>query len=676
MNSSVAQLAAFIQALGERYVAFSIPMLLQSSVVIAVVLLLERLLRNRVSAIFRYGLLLLIPLKLVLPTSLEGPFAVERWLDREWLKAEEKTSLRDHDIFASANPAPLIAAKEAPSQESETKNIQDTKTVTILSVETLETRESSVALLKWEGLLFGIWIGGVGCLIIVLLVRLQSVYFLLRHAQPIEPEFEEILENCRTRIGLRRHVRCGYTEDLHSPAVCGILRFTILLPRATTEKLGHSELESILLHELIHIQRLDPWVSWLQTVLQIAYFYHPLFWLANWRIRDVREQAVDERTAIAAGRDARPYCRALAAAADLAVGRPAFALRMLGVFESRQSLKDRVKRLLQRPLPRQPRLRMRDYALLLVAGVLLLPQSPWKPAAQSTDTSNSGLAEKVASGPLISASADGDLIYDGKTFQEWISILENRQEGSWESLSRAIQHFGPRNGEAIPGLVDRVRNGRDTDNAEWLLGKLGPTAIPAILELMRDEDPTIRQRGVMATMYMGSDAKEAIPFLIESVTDEARNVRTHALLALGEIGLSEEDVTPGLTAAFQGSEWNERKMAAEALGRMGPKARAALPALIEALGDDQWMVRELAAKSLARMVGRMGEDVSIAVSPLIKAIEDKNWPVRLQAAVALGWMGPVAKEAVPALRKAQEDANKQVRDVAGVALQNIKRRSP
>jgi len=31
-----------------------------------------------------------------------------------------------------------------------------------------------------------------------------------------------------------------------------------------------------------------------QTLLQIAYFYNPFVWFANWMIRRVREQAVDE----------------------------------------------------------------------------------------------------------------------------------------------------------------------------------------------------------------------------------------------------------------------------------------------------------------------------------------------------------------------------------------------
>jgi beta-lactamase regulating signal transducer with metallopeptidase domain len=42
--------------------------------------------------------------------------------------------------------------------------------------------------------------------------------------------------------------------------------------------LATPQLRSVLLHELAHIRRGDLWINLLQTLLQIAYLYHPLLW--------------------------------------------------------------------------------------------------------------------------------------------------------------------------------------------------------------------------------------------------------------------------------------------------------------------------------------------------------------------------------------------------------------
>ena len=98
------------------------------------------------------------------------------------------------------------------------------------------------------------------------------------------------------------------------------------------------QLRSVLFHELAHIQRGDLWINLLQTLLQIVYLYHPLFWLANARIRAVREQAVDEAVLAALGEDAEEYPRTLLSISKLAFGPPTLSLRLLGVVESKRAL--------------------------------------------------------------------------------------------------------------------------------------------------------------------------------------------------------------------------------------------------------------------------------------------------------------------------------------------------
>ncbi len=65
-----------INSSGKIFVEFALPMLVQSSVLILILLLIDFALRKKVRAVFRYGIWLLVLIKLVLPTSLSAPLSL------------------------------------------------------------------------------------------------------------------------------------------------------------------------------------------------------------------------------------------------------------------------------------------------------------------------------------------------------------------------------------------------------------------------------------------------------------------------------------------------------------------------------------------------------------------------------------------------------------------------
>ena len=94
--------------------------------------------------------------------------------------------------------------------------------------------------------------------------------------------------------------------------------------------------------------------------------------------------------------------------------------------------------------------------------------------------------------------------------------------------------------------------------------------------------------------------------------------------------------------------------------------------MIAALKDKDEGVRGGAAIAL----GKIGPAAKDAVPALITAIKDKHQNVRWRAAEALGKIGPVAKVAVPALNEALTDENEDVRVAAVQALDKIQGGTP
>jgi HEAT repeat protein len=117
-------------------------------------------------------------------------------------------------------------------------------------------------------------------------------------------------------------------------------------------------------------------------------------------------------------------------------------------------------------------------------------------------------------------------------------------------------------------------------------------------------------------------------------------VRERAVVALAEMG---EPGVPYLVGAIGDADFNVRTLAIFSLGRLGPKAREAVPALVRTLEDRDWLVRRYAAGALGLLEATAAE----AAPALARtAVQDANAQVRQTATLALGRLGPAAREAV------------------------------
>ena len=84
-------------------------------------------------------------------------------------------------------------------------------------------------------------------------------------------------------------------SDIHSaPALIGMLRPKILLPRSIESQLALDEIRLVLLHELAHLRRRDVLQKYVLALLTALHWFNPLLWLANSCIAADREFACDE----------------------------------------------------------------------------------------------------------------------------------------------------------------------------------------------------------------------------------------------------------------------------------------------------------------------------------------------------------------------------------------------
>ena len=317
----MAPLIEFLNDWGDRLLTFAVPMLWQSSLLIIVVGALDYLLARKIRAAVRHALWLVVLVKLLLPPALALPTGAAWWLSRSKpaikVPAIPKTTVTYGPAVAAPEVEPMVAAMPEPIQP--------------------RLDRAGWALLA-SGVVSGIllcWLAG----------RWWQVTRVVRGALPDDALNEELVA-ARSLIGSTSRVQLKLVTSRMSPAVCGWFRPVILLPEALAARLSPVQLRAVLLHELMHLRRGDLWVNGAQALLQVAYWWHPLLWVVNARVRRLREEAVDDAVMLALRDDAENYAPTLLEVARLALQRPRLSLGLVGIMESRSALRQRIERLL------------------------------------------------------------------------------------------------------------------------------------------------------------------------------------------------------------------------------------------------------------------------------------------------------------------------------------------
>jgi len=186
----------------------------------------------------------------------------------------------------------------------------------------------------------------------LILLRSFQVRRLLKTCPRItRPELLTFLEQLRIGCAIRRPLEAlcfPASFATRGPAVIGILRPTIVLPLRMAEHWSIKELEPVLLHELAHIKRWDLLVNLIQVVVQVAYFFHPLVWFANWRIRRIREEACDDLAVWHMRTERKRYGRSFLRVIEEARQEPAWSFCQMGMAEPKSSLGRRIVRIMSK----------------------------------------------------------------------------------------------------------------------------------------------------------------------------------------------------------------------------------------------------------------------------------------------------------------------------------------
>ncbi|MDB5910750.1 MAG: resA 1 [Massilia sp.] len=232
---------------------------------------------------------------------------------------------------------------------------------------------------------WAVWLAAVWLSICLWLLVRQSVALLtaaaaIRRAPLIDQGIAvRELHRLATEAKLRVRPPLRQSGEIGSPICVGCVRPCIVLPLDHV-RWDMEQLRATLTHELAHVARRD--VLW-QMVAGGAcalYWFHPLAWVAAWRMRAERELACDDWV-LRGGESSTRYARWLVDMASSLTGRTHVAERVGVAMAGPHDFQSRVSAILDTRRRRMALSRRATLLIALAAGVVLVPLAMMNPLA-------------------------------------------------------------------------------------------------------------------------------------------------------------------------------------------------------------------------------------------------------------------------------------------------------
>lgn len=264
----------------------------------------------------------LVLLKCITPPVVASPTGVFTWLNQATRAHQDNTlsdqsELSDNEGNELSETLPELAAQRyyIPLQygeELETRSVWDGASATAKA--SMQASYQFVA----SNRLFAVWL--VGCCFAAAAMAWRLWRFLHLVKRLRTQDRKRNLQNRRLRLlnralakrlGIRRPVDVVILDSTIGPAIVGLFRPCILLPKVIVERASHADLKALLAHELVHFRRGDLWWSTLQAMALAVSWCNPLIWLVSRKFTQEAERCCDEETVAGLGLDPASYARCL-----------------------------------------------------------------------------------------------------------------------------------------------------------------------------------------------------------------------------------------------------------------------------------------------------------------------------------------------------------------------------
>lgn len=379
-------------------------------ILILLLLLFFRMVRERYAAALKYWIWLLLAIRLMVPVTITLPQRVSSIPAVRTVAETQYQFRQSFTDFALPEGVTTADSGSKPVQSSEKAEKAE---------ESSTASQSESRSVNWGRVL--VWIWGIGAVLFLgyhVLVNYSFRRYVRRWGFPTrDRQLKELVLRAKRNCGLRRPLELLILENVGSPMVVGFLHPVLLLPQ---ESWDATELYYVLRHELTHIKRRDMLYKGLLLLANAIHWFNPAVWMMRYRAYQDIEICCDMTVVEGATHGVRmQYCETIMATAQRRAG-----VGMAATFGStKKSIMERFKEIFSaRAKKRRIAILVVVLAVAALAGCSLslgaaLAGEDAEPPERLTYTSE--VAEDSAVEEEVSVSQDAVTLSTGFTVPNW-----------------------------------------------------------------------------------------------------------------------------------------------------------------------------------------------------------------------------------------------------------------
>lgn len=450
-----------------------------------------------------HALWLLVLLKLVTPPMLRLPVAVPRGAAGSEVEVREPVA---PVVAAEGPPAPIVASEAIEPKVAEAPAVAS-------RVAPLASRVSAPG---WPVLVGSAWAAGSVAWLSLALVRIARFGRALRRADEADGALADWVADLSAQIGLARPPRTVLAQARVAPMVWSLgRRATLVLPEALWRRLDAEQRAALLVHELAHLRRGDPWVRMLETIATGLYWWHPALWLARAELHRAEEQCCDLWVVWAMPKAKRTYASALVEALDfLSESRPIPMPAGASGMGQVRDLSRRIGMIMRGDAPRG--LGRAGGLATIVLGAVLLPWRPGLAQQEPPPKPEAAKPEAAAKGETETRKGEGvqdDL--DDQTqrlIDEYVKLAGGKTALSplqASELTRAVDRLKWSAQMAARGYVSRSQVDADRASVAEAITRIASAGDDRARELSAAQDAAETAEGRLRTRHAAVEKAQA-----------------------------------------------------------------------------------------------------------------------------------------------------------------------
>ncbi|RUT73023.1 M56 family metallopeptidase [Ancylomarina longa] len=165
------------------------------------------------------------------------------------------------------------------------------------------TKETFSETLTWSGLkiehyfpyLVKFWFLGISILSLHMLWNYIYSIKLKRYlTYPLNQKTQKLALNLMSKIGLKHNIVFKESGFVQVPSLIGYFKPVVLIPISMISGIPENQIEMIIAHELAHVRRHDYLFQFIQSILEMLFFYHPIIWWLSSVVNTEREHLCDD----------------------------------------------------------------------------------------------------------------------------------------------------------------------------------------------------------------------------------------------------------------------------------------------------------------------------------------------------------------------------------------------